>query len=237
MTTEPTVSVVVTHWNHTKLLRAALDSLTAQTVPPAEVIIVDDGTEDAPSVSAVIASCPVRPIVVYLPHRGIGSALNTAVSIMRANVLCWLPADDLWMPNKLERQREFAERHSDCVLHSFCEVWENDSYARPGIVPELTDEEMAVAIRHSSPYYANTFWIPKDILDRVGKFREDVIASEDYEWVLRSVVLHGVKYRLQPEMLTVKRRHAETTTVRHSEEVIRLVQQFNDEVGSTCKLH
>jgi len=223
---KPRISVVVTHWNHHKFLPEALASLGNQTLRPFEVILIDDGSDRRP---ALPAGCE-NVTGIFAPHRGIGAALNTAIAVMRGDVCCWLPADDLWKPHKLERQADFATAHPGCVLHSYCDVWQDDSFVCIGTVQDATDEEFAAKIRCSSPYFANTFWIPKQILDRVGLFREDVHVSEDYQWVLRSVVYYNTKYRLQKESLTIKRRHANTTTARYATDIPALVEAFNREL-------
>lgn len=222
------VTVVITNYNHERYLSQALASVARQTVFPFETIVIDDGSRTLPKLEGLLWA---NTTVVYAPHRGVGAALNTAISMMRGNILCWLPADDMWKPNKLERQTELAIQNPGCVLHSYCMVYHGDEPDHVGIVPELSDTEFAKKIRISSPYYANTFWIPKEILQTVGPFREDVPASEDYEWVLRSVVLHGVKYRLQKEALTIKRKHQDSLAVTKGHLVPSLVAQFNSEVS------
>lgn len=220
------VSVALTHYNHQEYLGEAVQSLVDQTVPPYELLLIDDGSK-AP---VQLDRLPPYTTVIMAPHRGVGAALNAAVSLMRGDVLCWLPADDRWMPNKLERQQQFAKQHPSCVLHSYCKIKQDDGFIRDGTVPELTDEEMRCTIRTSSPYFATTFWIPKSALRIVGPFREDVPACEDYEWVLRSVVLHGVCYRLQKESLAMKRIHANTLTSRNATQITSLMKQFNREI-------
>jgi len=206
-----------------------MESLEKQIRQPYEIIVVDDGSEVRPKLW--LGSFGSITTAVFAPHRGLGSVLNTAVRLMRGDVLCWLPSDDLWKADKLARQAEFAEEYPGCVLHSFCDLYfEFDGTTTSGIVPNLTDAEFATAIRTSSPYFGNTFWIPKDILNLVGPFREDVPACEEYDWVLRSVVKHGVKYRLQEECLTVKRITGDSTAQRCAADIARLVRQFNEEV-------
>lgn len=227
------ISVIVTNYNHGRLISNALQSIAQQSLQPYEIITVDDGS-DLPSTQPVRISSATHVVAIQQPHLGIGAALNAGIRQMTGDVFTWLPADDLWKPEKLEKQFAFAIEHPGCILHSYCEVWNNGTFARVGMVPNLNDAAFAGKIRSSSPYYANTFWIPKPILDLVGSFREDVPASEDYEWVLRSVVNHGVRYRLQAEVLTVKRHHPGQTTVRYRDQIPGLVRQFNEEIDQ-CK--
>jgi len=225
---DPRVSVVVTHYNQNDLLGRALESIALQTLQPLETILVDDGSDRIPDLSECKTLDPSQITQVFTPHRGTAAALNTAVSIMCGDIFCWLPSDDYWRPNKLEAQLQFSRSNSGCILHSYVHVLEGSSVTE-GMPPDLDDDEFSRVIHTTSPYFATTFWIPKSILDTVGPFREDIPASEDYEWVLRSVVKHHVKYRLQKEFLAIKRIHGNRTTTRCSHLVPGLIKQFNEE--------
>lgn len=223
------VSVILTHYNQNEMVQQAVDSLLAQTRLPDEVILIDDGSSEPPAPR--FKSDGICWKFRMMEHRGIGATLNRAVAEATGDVVCWLPADDWWKPCKLERQLEFHASHPDCVSHSFCDVYDGDgNFIRVGRPPSIDDDEMRNAIRTSSPYYFGTFMIPRDVLRKVGSFREDVLASEDYEWVLRSIVLHRVCYRLQEESLTAKRVHGGSNTSRHGHLIPELVQQFNREI-------
>lgn len=228
------VSVILTHYNQNAMLQRAIDSIAAQTRLPEEVVLIDDGSTQAPMPR--FNNGHIGWKLMMESHSGIGAALNLAISEATGDVVCWLPADDWWKPCKLERQLEFHAKHPDCVSHSFCDVYDSDThFVRVGRVPNLGDEEMRTAIRTSSPYYANTFMIPREVLRKVGPFREDVLASEDYEWVLRSVVHYGVSYRLQEESLTIKRVHGGSNTFRYGHLIPDLVKQFNREVDEMIR--
>lgn len=227
---DPKISVIVPHYNHNQYLGEALASVAAQTRRPHEVIIIDDGSDASPTLSVIPPDLADISFLTQKDHSGIGATLNCGIEQMSGDVFTWMPADDLWRPNKLARQAEFTKQNPGCVLHSYCDIWNEEDPVDVGLVPELTDAEFAIEIRSSCPYFGNTFWIPKDILDTVGPFREDVPASEDYEWVLRSVVSHHVTYRLQKESLAVKRLHPGQTANKYREQIPLLMQQFRKEL-------
>jgi glycosyltransferase involved in cell wall biosynthesis len=228
------VSVILTHYEQHSMLQQAVDSLVDQTRLPDEVILIDDGSEAPPMPRFKNGGNSWKLRMVE--HRGVGATLNRAVEEVTGDVVCWLPADDWWKPGKLERQLEFHAKHSDCISHSYCDVYDgDDNFLHVGRVPPLSDEEMRTAVRTSSPYYASTFMIPREVLHKVGPFREDVLASEDYEWVLRSVVHCGVGYRLQEESLTIKRVHGGSNTSHHGHLIPDLVKQFNREVDELIR--
>ena len=228
------VSVILTHYEQHSMLQQAVDSLVNQTRLPDEVILIDDGSEAPPMPRFKNGGISWKLRMVE--HRGIGATLNRAIEQVTGDVVCWLPADDWWKPCKLERQLEFHAKYPDCISHSFCDVYDGSgNFIRVGRPPRLNKHEMLAAIRTSCPYYANTFMIPVEVLHKVGPFREDVLTSEDYEWVLRSIALHDVHYRLQEESLTIKRVHGGSNTSHYGHLIPDLVKQFNREVDEMIR--
>jgi glycosyltransferase involved in cell wall biosynthesis len=106
------VSVIVPAYNAGATIGRALESIAAQTLPPAEVIVVDDGSTDATAeraraMQAVLA--PVRLVVVSQENAGAGAARNRAVREASQDYLAFLDADDEWLPGKLERSMQVLE--------------------------------------------------------------------------------------------------------------------------------
>lgn len=119
---------VIPSYNRYDYLRAAIASVLAQTVQPAEVIVVDDASTDGRYLerSGELGWWPVRVIrrpvnskIATGTTYAIGTARNTAlVEIMRSEFDGWvafLDDDDLWRPTKMERQLQVAIDHPDAV--------------------------------------------------------------------------------------------------------------------------
>lgn len=102
MDTAP-VSVVVPAYNAAATLGRALDSIAAQTLPPTEVIVVDDASRDG--TAAVAESHPLKPKLVRHPtNRGGAAALHTGLETAQYDWVAFLDADDEWLPAKLTEQ-------------------------------------------------------------------------------------------------------------------------------------
>jgi len=100
---EAPVSVVVPAYNAAGTLGRALDSIAAQTLAPAEVVVVDDASSDA--TGAIAEAHPLRPRVVrHARNRGGGAALHSGLEAARHDWVAFLDADDEWLPTKLSRQ-------------------------------------------------------------------------------------------------------------------------------------
>ena len=103
----PTVSVVIPCYNGADFIRETLDSVLTQTVAPIEVLVVDDGSTDESAEIAESYGHPVR--VIRQTNQGESVARNRGIDEARGDWIAFVDADDLWAPNKLERQLEAIE--------------------------------------------------------------------------------------------------------------------------------
>src|SRR4051794_8654152 len=94
------VAVIIPTFNYARFVGRAVQSVLDQTFPPAEVIVVDDGSTDA--TAGVLESFGSRITVLRQQNRGVAAARNLGVRHSTAPLLAFLDADDLWLPRKLE---------------------------------------------------------------------------------------------------------------------------------------
>ena len=104
MAAEPVVSTVIPVRDGERHLGAAIESVLAQTRPPDEVIVIDDGSSDRSREVAQRYAPAVR--CISQPGAGPAEARNRGVSMASGDHLAFLDADDLWEPRKLELQLE-----------------------------------------------------------------------------------------------------------------------------------
>lgn len=135
MTTQPRISVVIPCYNAARFLRETLASVLRQTYPAFEVIVVDDGSTDESASIAASYGPPVR--VIRQENQGESVARNRGISAAEGDWVALLDADDLWEPQKLERQVEVAlglPTSYACVYNDFYMFDETKKYpveARP----------------------------------------------------------------------------------------------------------
>ena len=98
----PLISCIVPVYNGERFLSQTLDSVLGQTYRPLEVLLSDDGSTDGTPQIAARYSKRIR----YLTHAntGPGAARNRGLRLARGDFVALLDADDLWHPEKLERQ-------------------------------------------------------------------------------------------------------------------------------------
>lgn len=101
---EPLVSIVIPVYNGSNYMRQAIDSALAQTYRNIEVIVVNDGSKDDGATDAIARSYGDR--IRYIPKEngGSSSALNTGIRNMKGDWFSWLSHDDLYAPEKVEKQ-------------------------------------------------------------------------------------------------------------------------------------
>ncbi|HVH01440.1 MAG TPA: glycosyltransferase family 2 protein [Amaricoccus sp.] len=102
----PLVSVITPLWNAAATLAAAVASVRAQTMPDWEMLVVDDGSTDSgPALAARLAHAEPRLRLLALgSNQGAAAARNAGIRAARGRFIAFLDADDLWYPEKLERQ-------------------------------------------------------------------------------------------------------------------------------------
>lgn len=101
MSTAPSIDIVIDNYNYARFLGQAIDSALGQTHPPDQVIVVDDGSTDESR--DLIASYGRRVTPVLKANRGQASALNEGFRRATADLIIFLDADDMLLPDVVSR--------------------------------------------------------------------------------------------------------------------------------------
>lgn len=117
------VSIIMPSYNTAAFIAESIRSVLSQTYANWELLIVDDCSTDA--TDEVIASFLSDPRICYLKNeRNSGAAVtrNRAIREAKGEWIAFLDSDDMWMPEKLERQLAFMEEHGYRFSCTNCEV-------------------------------------------------------------------------------------------------------------------
>jgi glycosyltransferase involved in cell wall biosynthesis len=107
----PLVSVLIPAWNAEATLAETLGSAAAQTHRNLEILIVDDGSTDRTAeIATEFCASDDRARLISQENRGVASARNCAIEEAKGEFIAPLDADDLWHPQKIERQLETFAR-------------------------------------------------------------------------------------------------------------------------------
>lgn len=182
------VTVVVPCFNAAPWLRQCLGSVFSQSLPPAEVIVVDDGSTDGSA--DIVAEYPVRVLRMDTNH-GASAARNAGLRAAAHERIAWLDADDFWDPTHLGVVVPLLDRHAEAVV-AFSRV-------------RFVDREGRVAWGLSTPCAG-----PEDLLSvsvlrcvvpimaaitrraaclEVGGFRESLQSAVDFDFWLRLAII------------------------------------------------
>lgn len=113
---KPTVSVVIPTYGEAAHLREAVESALAQSVRPAEIIVVDDASP-VPGTDAVFGLDPIIRVIRLDRNGGANVARNRGIREAQGDFIAFLDDDDLWLPYKLERQlAAMAAQHAPMCL-------------------------------------------------------------------------------------------------------------------------
>lgn len=120
------VSVIIPAYNAADTIRATLQSVAAQTLQPAEVVVVDDGSIDG--TLTIANNCkdlfaPNTLVVVHQENAGAGAARNRAIAEATQEFLAFIDADDEWLPEKLTRSMDvMLGSDFTLVAHDFYQI-------------------------------------------------------------------------------------------------------------------
>ena len=120
-------------------LEEAIESVCGQTYPHWELLLVDDGSSDGSTEIARRAADKYASRVRYLEHpdhanRGMSASRNLGWSEARGALIAFLDGDDVWMPQKLERQVELLQTHSVDMVYGNTQCW----YGWTGIPQDIS---------------------------------------------------------------------------------------------------
>jgi len=182
------VSVVIPVHNCERYVAEAIESILGQTLQDIELILVDDGSTD--SSSAILddyaAKDPRIRVVRHDKSRGSGAARNSGIEVARADLLAFNDADDVSIPDRLERQKAYMDAHPDVGLvfsqYIITDVDGNDI----GIKQTPFDE--AQLLERMRRYCHLSHWAAlfrTQVVRDAGGYRNGFAAAEDYDLLLR----------------------------------------------------
>lgn len=191
------VAVVVPAHNAAPFLATGIAALREQTLQPAEIVVVDDGsTDDTAAVAQKLGVTCVRQ-----ERKGPGAARNRGLATTTSPFVAFLDADDWYAPKKLERS---VERLVDLGAAAICtDAWvvagdrvvrcKNHGKVVPGA---LTLERLL----QGNPIICSTVVARREAIADAGGFDEDpaLVATEDYDLWLRMAHREPVAYLAEP---------------------------------------
>ncbi|MGY1745235.1 glycosyltransferase family 2 protein [Blastococcus sp. SYSU D00695] len=183
----PTFSVVVSAWQAAPLIGTALRSVLAQTEPPHEVVVVDDGSTD----DLAAALEPFRDAVrsIRIEHSGLATARNVSVAAATGDYVAILDADDWWEPQRLQRLGDLVAARPDLELVT-TDAWfvrDGERRGRFYDVNPFPTVAQDTEILRANFFFAHVA-VARETWHRFGGMSADVPWAEDWDFWLRLLV-------------------------------------------------
>ena len=210
-----TFSVVVNTWNAAAFITDSLRSISAQSFRDFEVIVLDDGSTD--DTEQLVNEWRTRlPALKYIrqDHLGLPEARNRAIALAAGTYIAFLDADDLWMPDYLQRVFEVirAVRDVDVIC---ADGWRVSSSERvissffPKALPPLHGSirdarQLFSLFRYASP---SATVVARMAFKKVGGYDARFPITNDWHWLIRAAQAESIFYRID-EPLAIYRLHA-----------------------------
>ena len=208
MTTSFDVSVIVPAFNAASYLPEAIESALNQSFLPREIIVVDDGSTD--NTAELLDSYGDKIRYIHQENQGPAVARNRGIAEAKGRLIAFLDADDVWLPEKLQKQVEFLARnhttglvHTDyCFLHMETSNWSPSPHGSKEFsgwcYPRFFD---------GNGVFMSTALVRRECLDAVGLFDEQIRSPtvEDYDLWFR--IARHFEFGFVAEPLALYRRH------------------------------
>jgi glycosyltransferase involved in cell wall biosynthesis len=207
------ISVIIPVYNGQVFLRSTLESVWGQTLQPAEIVLIDDGSSDESFelMCQLATESPIPCKVLQQPNKGPASSRNAAVKESTGLFIAFLDHDDIWYPTYLKTQyeriiRSKTKSYSICNFNYFVDTgYQQQHDGIPAWVrPELMD-------RPQPGYLPSCMMMYKEVFLKVGPFDESLRTGYDTDWIVRAIDL-GIETDFNPDVLVDRRIHSDNQT-------------------------
>jgi hypothetical protein len=208
------ISVLLPVKNGLPYLHDAITSLTAQTHPDLEILVIDDGSDDG-GPQEVIAQALSHVRVIKSNGQGVAAALNTGLRAATGAFVARQDADDWSHPERLARQYEYLLRHTDIDVLATCAEFV-DREGRPVETSWTTSvrreedaaqtpDTLGALLPLTCGLVHGSIMARRDVLREAGGYRPQAVYAEDYDLWLR--LLPRARFAKLPTRLYTYRLH------------------------------
>jgi glycosyltransferase involved in cell wall biosynthesis len=188
------ISVIIPTYNSDKFIGDTIRSVLHQTCTDYEIIVIDDGSTD--STKKIIENNFSQARYFYIPNQGVSKARNYGIRRARGEFIAFLDADDLWLPEKLEKQLEVFKNDPELML-VFTENLDFDTDGFRKTVYLKKERLMKGDVVKNIFLYSNvttsTVMVRKQVFQETGDFDESLKVAEDDNLWMRI----ALKFRIQ----------------------------------------
>jgi len=196
------ITAIIPVHNRAQTIQRAIDSILSQTLPPKEIIVVDDASTDG--TKEILKNYGSRITPVFLPkNSGVSRARNEGIKHAKTEWIAFLDSDDQWERDKLKNQVEYIRKYPFYQIMQSDEQWIRNGkrvnsckhHQKPfGWIWEPSLERCLVSTL--------SVLIKKSLLEKYGCFDESLEVCEDYDLWIKISRYHPVG--LDPVLSVIK---------------------------------
>lgn len=207
----PRVSVVIPTYNRAIFIAECLDSVLAQTYRDFEVIVVDDGSTD--NTDEVLKPYLGSIRLIKQGNSGSAAARNNGIGEAKGEYIAFQDSDDIWMPDKLEKQMIYLEEnpHFDLICGNGISFGKGEKAGRLVVRKKRLHaiEKEGVTLRNTymkGCLFPSTWVVKKKVMEKLGGFDSSLPVSMDWDFDLR-FLLKGYKAAFVNDVFFRRRKH------------------------------
>ena len=211
----PKVTVLMSVYNGEKYLQEAIDSILGQTFKDFEFLIINDGSTDKTGEILKSYNDPRIKIINNEKNIGLTKSLNIGLRIAKGEYIARQDADDISMPERLEKEVEFLEQNRNVGLVGTDYLFINEKGKVIHIVKCLNgSRELKAKLLEGNQFGHGSVMLRRECIDKVGVYREEFKFAQDYDFCLRIAEMYDVaniseplyKWRIDSKSISVAKK-------------------------------
>lgn len=212
-----TLSVLMPAYNAQRFLKEAIESVLQQSYRDFELVIINDGsTDNTLCIAEHYAQRDARIKIITHGNIGMGASLNSALADLDTEWIVRMDADDIMLPNRLERQVDFVEQNPDIAVGSSYVylIDEKSNVIGKSTSQLITREIVASQILLNEPigFHHPAVIARRRVILEVGGYRPEFWPADDID-LWNRITEKGYTVLVQPEFLLKYRIHAASVSV------------------------
>ncbi|WP_278560610.1 glycosyltransferase family 2 protein [Phocaeicola plebeius] len=190
-------SIIIPMYKAEKYIRKAITSVLQQTFSDYEIILINDGSPDK-SIDICKQLSLNNPCIKIInqENHGVSSARNNGINHAQGSVICFLDADDEWLPSYLESIYSLYQNMPN-IGATFTARWDVYSNGKKKLI-QPQDKRRTFIIDNIFPNFeycrTSSFSIKSELIKKIGLFKEGIKRGEDADFILRAFCINSIGY-------------------------------------------
>lgn len=197
------ISVIIPTYNREASIGRAVYSVLNQTYPVEEVIVVDDGSQDRTGEEVRRIKDDRVKYYKTPENHGAGAARNYGVKQAGCEWIAFHDSDDEWLPEKIERQMTYMEKHPEAglVYTAFRAISGTEELIFPqqfNTGSKVYEGNLLRSLLIHNTVSTQTILMRKHIFEEIGGFDEEMPSLEDWEFIIRMASKYSIGFVPEP---------------------------------------